>query len=310
MALFRKKTVASGRTRPSSPDKDKGRAVPAYSYHNARSDSEDSSGRNMTRLSASELKTKSFWLNRFGFIILLIVCLICLYSALDLSSSPNVVLLGDQSNSELYKLYKPAFLITSKNLFSGSILNHNKVTVDTTKITDTLETDFPEFSSISITLPLINHRPIIYLVPAKPSVILANSKGQYLLNENGIAMLYGDSDNGFSYLNLPVVTDQSGLQISIGKPALTTQSVNFIQTVTAELASKGDVVSAMTLPQSTSELDVSLTGKPYFGKFNLQDDDPKVQAGTFLATQNYLSTQNITPSQYIDVRTDGRSYYK
>jgi hypothetical protein len=66
----------------------------------------------------------------------------------------------------------------------------------------------------------------------------------------------------------------------------------------------------MTLPPATSELDVRVAGQPYFIKFNLQSGDARQQAGTFLATQSHLQSQNIVPSTYIDVRVDGRSYYK
>ena len=65
----------------------------------------------------------------------------------------------------------------------------------------------------------------------------------------------------------------------------------------------------MTLPPAASELDVKIAGKPYFVKFNLQADDARRQAGTFLATQAQLQRKGITPAQYIDVRVEGRAYY-
>lgn len=305
MSFLKRKTLVLRRTRHLPELKKK---VSAYSYHNSRNEQEEAVGRDTKHLNRGGSRL-SFWLNRFGFIVLLIVGAVCLFSVLDLSSSPNVVFLGNNSSSQLYKQNQAAFLATSTKLFNSSILNHNKITVDTNSITKTLMADFPEFSSVSITLPLINHRPIIYLTPGTPSIVLNNAQGQYLLNQNGVAMLSGTPTNNFANLSLPTVNDQSGLRIKLGQPALTSQDVSFIQTITSQLAAKQDKVLVMTLPQATNQLNVNLVGKSYYVKFNLQNDDPRVQAGNFLATEHYLITQKITPSQYIDVRTDGRSYY-
>jgi hypothetical protein len=65
----------------------------------------------------------------------------------------------------------------------------------------------------------------------------------------------------------------------------------------------------MVLPVQTNELDVNLAGQSYFVKFDLQENDPRQQAGTFLATIASLKSQNITPTKYVDVRVDGRAYY-
>ena len=66
----------------------------------------------------------------------------------------------------------------------------------------------------------------------------------------------------------------------------------------------------MVLPVGTSELDVKLTNQPYTVKFNLESGTARQQAGTFLATQAKLQSQNVTPGQYVDVRVGGRAYYK
>jgi hypothetical protein len=66
----------------------------------------------------------------------------------------------------------------------------------------------------------------------------------------------------------------------------------------------------MTLPPAASELDVQIVDQPYFIKFNLENDDPRQQVGTYIATQAYLTSQHITPAHYIDVRVDGRAYYE
>ncbi|HEY4964012.1 MAG TPA: hypothetical protein VIH90_04920 [Candidatus Saccharimonadales bacterium] len=307
MSLLKKKQQI--RTRNRAPE-EASKKVSAYTYHNSRSELDEVEERDIRR-STPQSQNKDFWLSRFGFIILIIVSVVCLFNILQLSSKPKITYLGNSTNSTLYKLYEPAFVLNSSKLFNESLLNHNKITVNTKHITDVLESEFPEFSNISITLPLINHNPIIYLTPATPAAILENPSGQYLISQQGTAMLFGYKDaNGFSYLNLPIITDQSGIEIKLGKPALTSQNISFIQTISAQLAARQDTVTAMTLPSNSSEIDVNLSGKPYYVKFNLEDNNPKLEAGSFLATESYLKGHNITPSKYVDVRAQGRVYYQ
>ena len=64
------------------------------------------------------------------------------------------------------------------------------------------------------------------------------------------------------------------------------------------------------MPAAENELDMYLTGQSYYVKFNLADSSPLQEVGTFLAVRQNLQQQGITPSQYIDVRVDGRAYYK
>jgi hypothetical protein len=123
-------------------------------------------------------------------------------------------------------------------------------------------------------------------------------------------LLGGQSAVTLNHPGLPVVVDQSGLSVKVNHPVLTADNVSFVQIVAAELAAKQYTISAMSLPATSSELDVQLAGQPYFVKFNLQTNDAREQAGTFLATINQLHSQNITPAKYVDVRVDGRAYYQ
>ncbi|MGH7241431.1 MAG: hypothetical protein ACREGB_03995, partial [Candidatus Saccharimonadales bacterium] len=69
-------------------------------------------------------------------------------------------------------------------------------------------------------------------------------------------------------------------------------------------------VESMALPPAAYELDVKPAGVGYFVKFNMHEDTARQQAGTFLAVRERLVSQGVTPGSYIDVRLDGRAYYK
>lgn len=282
--------------------------VSAYSYHNSRNELQETTGRDPKRSVLSENKLSKI-LNRVGATIFLVVCAICLFSILSLSTVPHIILVSNQGGDSLFNQYEPSLMTTSQKLFASSIFNHNKITVNSNGITDKLASEFPEFSQITITMPLIGQHPLIYVTQATPAVVLTNPTGEYLLSQDGIALLKGPS-SAYNGLKLPIVNDLSGLDISIGQAALTSQDISFIQTINYQLLVKHYLVTSYSLPAGSSELDAQIASQAYIVKFNLESNNPTTQAGRFMATANYLKQNNIQPSSYVDVRTDGRVYYK
>jgi hypothetical protein len=264
-------------------------------------------GRQMNRPAPSRHRTS--WLNRFGLWLLLIVCLVSAFSVLSLSASARVRPLNS-GNSAAYIHAQADYEQAANAYLRSSIWNRNKITVNATGLKQALQHQFPELSNVGITLPLIGHRPIVYIEAAQPALVLAGSNGSYIVDSNGRVLLRSADMPSLSSRHLITVTDQSGLTLRVGHQALTTADVSFIQTVAAELAARHVSVSGATLPPSARELDISIAGQPYVVKFNLQDQTARQQAGTFLATQAELAKKNIVPAAYIDVRVGGRAYYK
>jgi hypothetical protein len=283
----------------------------AFSYRAQRSDQTTNTGRLTQRemLKPAAQKLGHYWLQRFGQLILLIVLVVCTVNVLSLSAGPKIVVLPSAGQTAFLhndSVYQQA----AAKLFAASIWNHNKITVDTNGINHKLSAQFPELVATSITLPLLAHRPIVYLQPAEPTLIYHATNGNYVLDSRGKALFVVTGTANFDNLSLSTVTSQSGGTVQLGQQVLTGGDVSFIQAVLAELKARQITVSALTLPANSRELDVSISGQPYFVKFNLQSNDPVQQAGTFLAVQTNLQGQHITPAHYIDVRVDGRAYYQ
>jgi hypothetical protein len=310
MRLSRKPAELSRHRRP--PDLSE-RPSPSLSYYSRRSEYEPNTGRDLRRENRkkqlSKLVSIWFWLERFGLIILLVVGAICLFEVLRLSPNAEVLpVSGNTASSFLHS--QTIYQAAADKLIAGSVWNQNKITIDTGKLAHELQTEFPELNSVSITLPLISNRPIFYIQPTLPGLILIGNGGTYLLDTNGNALLSINNPESVLSYGLPVVTDHSGLKLSPGRQVLTPDDVGFIQTVVAQLTYKHFKIASMNLPAATSELDVQIAGQPYYIKFNLESGDALQQAGTYLAVQANLQSQGITPTQYIDVRVDGRAYYK
>jgi hypothetical protein len=308
----RSKTKAEGSLRQRlRPDQSQVRPSNSqtFSYHAQRSDQSTNTGRQFRKeiLSPAAKNAAQFWMQRFGLGILLIVGVICFISAVTLSSDVKIQQLGPINRSSLFH-NQAAYQASAKALINNSLLNHNKITINTTQISNKLLQAYPELSSVNVALPLLSHRPIIYISYTEPALIVHNQAGSFVLDTAGkvLAPTSGEAVN----LGLPSVTDASGFQLALNNQVLSSGDVRFIQTVVAGLRAKHIAISNMTLPPAANELDVSIGVKQYYVKFNLHNATPDLQVGTFLATQKRLQGEGITPAKYIDVRVDGRAYYQ
>lgn len=308
MRLFKK---AQPLTRQRRVSDDLSRTAPNISYYSRRADEDLNTGRQIQR--KETLKALSFrrmlWFHRAIIIIIVIVASGGLIVSLRLSSNVQVSL-DSNDTSGLFAEYHNQYQAVARTMFRASVWNHNKITVNTDQIAQKLMSEFPELTDVSITIPILGYQPTVYVNISQPALVLNDTRGSYVLDESGKVLVNNDSASSFETLNLPKVSDQSGLVLQRNRQALPSSYVSFIQTVVAQLTARQDTVSTLTLPLATSELDVRLIGQPYVIRFNLENNDPRQQAGTFLAVQANLKNQNISPSQYVDVRVDGRAYYQ
>jgi hypothetical protein len=304
--LIGKKSTVRSRARPPS---DLQRAPSGLAYRSRRTEQEQNVGRGSQRkLINRQSIGLNFWLQRFGLLILLVAITISLINGLSLSKQPKIMPLNAADN----RFLRPSgvYEAAASRLLAGSVWNRNKLTVDTAKLNQQLLDRFPELASVHVTIPFLAHRPLIYLEVSRPALKLVTDNGSFIVSNTGKALIRDDTDDSYGSLNLPLLNDQSSLKIKPNQPALPTAQVGFIQTVTAQLNAKQFTIASMTLPPAASELDVQPEGQPYFIKFNLHGDNPRGQAGTFLATIAELKKRNVVPSRYVDVRVDGRAYYQ
>lgn len=246
------------------------------------------------------------WLSRAGLFILSLAILASVVNMLSLSTDVKVVPLS-ATDGRLLVHPTAVYAAAANRQLNGSVWSRNKITINTASLSQALLKQFPELSSVNVTVPLLAHRPVVYIAATRPVLTLVTGNGSFVIDNTGRALI---GNSGLNRPGLPLLHDQSGLRIQANRQALPATSVGFIQVVVAQLAAKQLAVADMSLPPAASELDVRLSGQPYFIKFNLEDDQPREQVGTFLATIAQLKRQNIAPAQYVDVRVPGRAYYK
>jgi cell division septal protein FtsQ len=231
---------------------------------------------------------------------------------LQLSTTPKVVSLSGSANAPFLQdsaVYREA----AHQMFAATAANRNKLTVNAADIAARLQQKYPELQAVSVSLPVFGGTPIVYVKPAAPSMVLAATNGTFIIDENGRALAEATAGTNLSRLHVPTVTDQSGVSVVLGKPVLPKSSTAFIGTITEQFKNQKISIQSMTLPVAAGELDVYVGSQPYFVKFNIEqggEDAALVQAGTFIATIKQLNRQGTTPAAYVDVRLEGRAYYK
>jgi hypothetical protein len=280
---------------------------PAFSYYNNRGNATPERHRNDRVKDEKQPQTKRVTRSRLSQLpmwLLLGLGVVCAAKILLLSTNPKVIVLGTNSVSEHYVEDKDVYAVAAHRLLASSLTSHTKLTIDLNGTARALQSQFPELQNVSLTLPLMGSRPIVYAQLAQPSMVLQTPGTNYALNANGVVLAKVQGTPAGS----PLVVDQSGLKPQIGKQLVPSSTVAFIRTVAYQLKSKQLPTSAFVLPSGKPyELDVRLENEPFVIRYNLTSDS-MVQSGATVATLQQLG--NDSPAEYLDVRVPGRVYYK
>ena len=251
----------------------------------------------------------NYWPQRIGLLVLVAALIVSTIKITSLSPEPKVMPLASTASQVLLRP-TTEYQQAAAGLLNDSVWSKNKLTIDTGAISRRLRQHFPELASVNVTLPLLANRPIIYVKPVSPVLLLEAKSGTFVIDDGGKAISRYKANSALKELHLPILKDQSGLNIKLKQPAIPSDDIRFVSQVMAQLKNKQHAVESITLPPSANQLDIKLANQPFYIKFNLQDDDPRGQAGTFLATYELLKRKNVKPSSYIDVRVPGRAYYQ
>jgi hypothetical protein len=290
-----------------------GAPSPAFSYYasrtpdvtrDARTERQDRVDRGQSQPKGQGRNAPRSLLSHAPFWFLLVVFAVCVVKVLALSTSPKVIIVGKSATSANYLQAPAVYAAAGHQALSGSVANLSKLTVDLDGTAKSLEQQFPELQNVSMGVPLVGSRPIIYVQVAQPSAVVQTSYGNYALNGTGVVLARLQSVPA----GVPIVVDQSGSHPVLGKRFLPGSTVSFIRTVAYQFKAAKTEVNTFVLPaHAPYELDVRLSGQQYLVRMNLEAD-ARVQSGVLLAMIRQLGDD--MPREYIDVRTPGRAYYK
>lgn len=260
--------------------------------------------------SKPKFKSRRLW-HILPTVLAAVAILVSLGYLLWLDTSPRVVIVSSTPASETVTQSKETYQKAGQKLLSQSIFNRIKPTVDTNKIADKFKAQFPEITEVAITTPIAGHKLIFEIQPTTPSLALnpAGSNELIVLDERGRALFKTRDTANINKLSIPIITDESGINIEVGDNVLPAENILFITQVVAQLRAKNIAIQSITLPQIANELHIRPADQAYYVKFNIVGE-ARLQAGSFIATKQWLEREGRAPTQYIDVRTEEKVYYQ
>lgn len=277
------------------------------SYHSSRKSFEPSAPPSRRSLADSKIKKVVADPAKLPIVLIGLVIAACMLYSTTLTSSAKLIVTNPSGVPKLRS--NSDYQQTVDKILASSLINKNKITIDPAKLEQQVLQELSEIRSASVVLPLMGHRPIVELTPARPMLTLASQSGVYIIDSNGRAILSAKDLPAGTLLDVPTVQDEANLEVEKGKAALSRQDVTFITTLVKQLEAKKLKISSLTLPTLASELHIKLKGTKYPIKFSLLTD-PNVVAGQYLAFRDKLDQLNVTPAKYIDARVEERVYYK
>lgn len=300
-----KKNKQAERARSRQPTNQNQRTA-VFSYYSNRQARPDAADKPKEPLKRPRKRT---WARKTSTFVLLVGGVGIVIVSSIVTPQPQVKVLGDVTNQAFLQdveVYKSA----AQQILASSAFNRNKLTFDSDKINQQMRQTFPELAAVSVSLPIFGWQPTVYVQAFSPSVVLVGSStGDFVLDPDGRAFAPDGLKTGLDKLQAPIVRDQSGLKIIERQIALPSSQVAFITEVYGQLKTKNIPIAGIILPPQPGELHIQVRDKPYVIRFNLYGN-AREGAGRYLATISYLDSKGETPGEYIDVRVDGRVFYR
>lgn len=138
-----------------------------------------------------------------------------------------------------------------------------------------------------------------------------SSKALQFVDKNGV-LFAKNLDPSINAAKLIKIEDQSGIVSDAGSSVLSSQLIQFIGQLYAQLpklyGEKASVASAV-VPRSPREVQMQIAGQPYFIKFNT-NRNLEEQIGELGSLLTYLKSQNQTPTSYVDLRIAHKAFFK
>lgn len=278
-----------------------------YKYRPPVTDSDISQGRNKNGKIINQNVMKVIDWGKVTTSLLFIIIIGLIFYTITLSNSPNIEIVSTNYSNTFIQpvnIYKNAL----KHILSSSVSNDTKLTINTDAISNEITKQFPEIYKAAVVVPLVSHTLVVELIPTQAVCVIQANKSNYVIDVRGIVI--GTISNKLEQIKgLPILKNNNNLSLNLGQQVLSTSSTNFINTLVDEFKAKNIQLTDLSLSSQPFELDAYVKGEQYYIKFNLLGN-ARLEAGTYFAAFNHLSSTNSLPSKYIDVRVAGRAYYE
>lgn len=189
-------------------------------------------------------------------------------------------------------------------------------TVDKQALSTAVQSEFGEVQSITLNqVALLQSNVKAELTFREPVFIWKDaSKNTRYLDKNGI--LFDQNYTDVNTKELPLIEDESGLVFDAGTTVVSKKTQEFIGALPAVMGRSSlpgikspSEYNKITIPQSVRELYVYPKNTAYFIKLETSRGVEQ-QVSELSSLLKFLKKKNITPSKYVDIRLEGKAFYK
>lgn len=192
-----------------------------------------------------------------------------------------------------------------QSIITGSSISQNIIFVPTSNIEKQLKKDNYQIADVKISrIPLNTIK--ITINEQKPSILWRSGNNLSIITENGRGFIGEPNDE--LKKNLPTVEDLSNLPVKEGDKVVSQDFVKFVNEVNTILPQNGISISNTQIEETTTEITV-ITKEGYRIRFDTTRPFTE-QMSDLKAVLDSLKTQGKKPTQYIDLRVNGKVFYK
>lgn len=206
-----------------------------------------------------------------------------------------------------------AYKEMSNEFLRRSFLSRTKLTLRTSAFAEEFLESFPEVAAVELRLQALDDRPNVTVIPRTPRYLLEDGRANgdsLLVDKQGVAM--ARLSRQLDLDDLVIINDFVADDDELGTQVLPRETMAFIEGLLYQMAEQlaiDESAVILTLPALANELHLQLPNDDFIGKFDITKP-VRQQAGAFIATRGKLSDDGMSPEEYIDVRVEGRAFYR
>jgi cell division protein FtsQ len=145
---------------------------------------------------------------------------------------------------------------------------------------------------------------LLKVTERQPNMTWRTGGKTYLLSGDGVIAAEAGDIGG----RLPVVEDTTNLPVKAGDKVVPAKFVSFCLELVGSLPKQGVQITGLKIPESTTEVFV-VTNQNYYIKFDTERS-ASAEVGDLSRVLAQLKSQNKKPTEYVDLRIEGKAYYK
>lgn len=192
-----------------------------------------------------------------------------------------------------------------ENVISSSPISQNVIFVPLGEISDKLKTDNYQIATVKIDRVFPTGLKVT-ISEQKPNILWKSAGQVYIISEDGRA--YGGEVTEELERELPLVVDSTNLPVRTGERQASAGFVKFVRALKDQFSSTGLSSIELQVGETTTDLSVTTTDG-YQVKFDTTREI-ETQIGALNDVLSILKKQGKKPAEYIDLRINGRAFYK